>query len=56
MFRRGSFVVAVNPSGRGEEAPLAGAYEAVFSVGGAAKTENGAVKVPPVSLTLLRTK
>lgn len=56
VFRRGSFVVAVNPSGREEEAPLAGAYETVFSVGGAAKTGNGAVKVPPVSLTLLRTK
>ena len=56
VFRRGSFVVAVNPSGREEEAPLNGAYEAVFSVGGAAKTGNGTVKVPPVSLTLLRAK
>ena len=56
VFRRGSFVVAVNPCGKAAEAPLNGEYEAVFSVNGAAKAEKGAVKVPPVSLTLFKAR
>ncbi len=56
VFRRGSFVVAVNPCGKAAEAPLNGEYEAVFSVNAAAKAENGTVQVPPVSLTLFKAR
>ena len=56
VFRRGSFVVAVNPCGKAAEAPLNGEYEAVFSVNAAAKAENGTVQVPPVALTLFKAR
>ena len=52
IFRRGKFVVAVNPSGENAEAPLEGNYKEVLSVNAAARAEGGIVSVPAVSLTL----
>ena len=56
IFARGSYVVAVNPSGEEAAAPLAGTLEEVLSVNAAAVHAGEKLTLPPVSLTLLRRK
>ncbi len=54
VFRRGEYLVSVNPSERTERIPLSCRTETVFTTGGRTGIENGILNAGPTDLTVFR--